>query len=461
MALTRWIDHEIPTWMGVVNQGQQLFDDSEVNCVDCTLSDSDQFSHEQASPTAAASYVERKVSEPSESGPSGVGAPRVLAEARIFQRQEDTSAALLAYYYSPTTPTTPYYPDPACTGTDFPRFFRAHSPNRPPQPPLPRRLPTIPPSHQICVAPHIPPSGSYNPFQSTSSCADCPTMSSASGDPPNSSAGFVTYGVAYTTVASTFQIITIATTMLQPLSPTVTSTSIVMVSSPLPQPSAVSDTNSNPQLSPTIGAIIGGTVGAVVLLALLTFVVLHRRRTRQLSVTPFNLLSTAKPTEIESRARLKFQGASGAVRPSSRSSSFIQYSGADLAEHSGSISPSCATDHISSQLPEDVISVSSVARRYRSHELEKLYPYPSPIPASNQHRHQSVQSWVEHIVTDACSQEPSEELPAYPRSGCVFGTMRPLHEMTALTWFNLKRGEVLTLLEGAAIEGDMPHSRYL
>ncbi|KAG1840495.1 hypothetical protein DFJ58DRAFT_810505 [Suillus subalutaceus] len=202
-----------------------------------------------------------------------------------------------------------------------------------------------------------------------------------------------------------------------------------MVSSPSPQPSSVPDSTPKPQLlPPTIGALIGGTVGAVVLLALLTFIVLRRRRAQQLSVTPFNFLSTARPTQVESQVGLKFQSASGAVRPSSGSSSFIQYSDSCLAEYSGNRSPSSATDHISSHLIGDEISPSNVPRRYRSREIEKLYPYPSHVPTPDQYPNHSLESWTEHMVKDGCSQEPSEELPAYPRSVEHLGSKEADHD---------------------------------
>lgn len=407
----------------------QLSDEPEV--VDGTLCDGDHFSNEQASPMTATSYIEHKVSEPSKAGNFAVGAPRLLAEARISQRQADTSDAQPSSnmpYPSPNDPTTT--PDAQCPSTPLlptftppetiptPAATSTSSANSTPQPS--NVCDTSVDGTSSCPAvSRLPPSGSYSMPKSTGSCADCPTLSSASRDTPTGSGNVAIatpYDTAYTTVASTYQILTTTTTLLQPLSSTVTSASTVMVSSPLPQPSSESGTTSNPQLPPTIGAIIGGTVGAVVLLALLIFIVLRRRRKQQLSVTPFNLLSTTGPTLIESRTGLKFQNATGTIRPSSRSSSFIQYSDCCLADNSGNRSPSCATGHISSHFADDEISASSVARRYRSHELEKLYPYPSHVPASDQYRHHSVESWVEHMVTDGCSQEPSEELPAYPRS---------------------------------------------
>ncbi|KAG1769864.1 hypothetical protein EV702DRAFT_1049529 [Suillus placidus] len=388
------------------NQGLQPSDEPEV--VDCTLSD--------------------KCRNPAKLGTLRLEHRDILAEARISQRQADTSDTQPSSnmpYPSPNDPTTPYAPCPSTpllptfTPSETIPTTAATSTSSADSTPQPSNLcdTSVDGTSSCPTVSRRPPSGSYSMPKSTGSCADCLTLSSASRDTPSGNVAVATsYDTAYTTVASTYQILATTTTLLQPLSSTVTSASTVMVSSPLPQPSSVSDTTSNPQLPPTIGAIVGGTVGAVVLLALLIFIVLRRRRKQQLSVTPFNLLSTTGPTLIESRVGLKFQNATGAIRPSSRSSSFIQYSDGCLADNSGNRSPSCATGHISSHFADDEISASSVARRYRSHELEKLYPYPSHVPASNQYRHHSVESWVEHMDTDGCSQEPSEELPAYPRS---------------------------------------------
>jgi hypothetical protein len=353
-----------------------------------------------------------------------------LAEAHIPQRQADISDVPWQPFFTSQYPPQPV---PECPSTMFPPLSTS-SPYSVSIPvataaSTPSAYNTPQPSN-ICgtsvddtsncsAVSSRPSSGSYGSLsQSTSSRTDRPKFSSAS---------LATQRVAQATVASTSQILATTTALIRPLLPTVTSTNTVMVSSPLLQPSSASDTTSNSQLSPTIGAIIGGTVGVVVLLALLIFIVLRRRR-KQLSITPFNLFSTPGPTQVESRAGLKFQNVSGTVRPSSGSSSFIQYSDACLADYSGNRPPSCATDLISSHFADDEISWSSVARRYRSHGLEKLYPHPSHLPVSDQHRHHSVQSWVEHMVTDGCSQEPSEELPAYPCSVELFRNREVYHD---------------------------------
>ncbi|KAG1785405.1 uncharacterized protein HD556DRAFT_131387 [Suillus plorans] len=388
-----------------------------MNCVGCTLSDSDHLSNEQASPITAASFVERRMSEPSEAGNLAVGAPRLSAEAHISQRQADTSYTQSCIIFDSFCELD--VPEYSSTGVLSPLTTISST--------HPQSIPAITTSTSSAYSTHQSsksygtsvdntssgsaishtPSGSssiYSPSQSTNPYTGTPTLSSPSGDPSSgdNTAVSITY---YTTVASTYQTTGATITLLRPLSSTVTSTRIEMVSSSLPQPSSVPQTTSNTQLSLTIGAIIGGTVGVVVLLSLLIFILLRRRRIKQLSITPFNLLSTVGPTQVKSRAWLKFQSASGAVRPNSGGSSFIQYS------DSGNRSSSCATDHISSHLADEEIFASSVARLYRSHGLEKLYPYQSHIPTSDHH-----DAGVEHIVTDGYSQRPSEEPPAYPRS---------------------------------------------
>lgn len=416
-----------PRDTNVDRRGLQLLDEPETNCIGCTLSDSDHFSNEQASPMTAASFVERRMSEPSEAGNLAVGAPRLSAEAHISQRQADTSYTQSCIMF-----------DSFCE-PDVPEYFSIGVLSTHPQ-----SIPAITTSTSSAYSTHLSsksygtsvdntssgspishtPSGSssiYSPSQSINLYTGSPSLSSPSGDPSTSGSN-TAVGTTFTTVA--YQTIGATITLLRPLSSTVTSTRIEMVSSSLPQPSSVPHTTSNTQLSPTIGAIIGGTVGAVVLLSLLTFIVLRRRRIKQLSIRPFNLLSTAGPTQVESRAWLKFQSASGAVRPNSGGSSFIQYS------DSVNRSSSCATDHISSHLADEEIFASSVARRYGSHGLEKLYPYRSRISTSDHH---DPESWVEHIVTDDYSQRPSEEPPAYPRSVDSLGRKADLDDPHVLT----------------------------
>jgi hypothetical protein len=59
-------------------------------------------------------------------------------------------------------------------------------------------------------------------------------------------------------------------------------------------------------------------------------------------------------------------------------------------------------------------SPSTIARQNRNRELEKLYPFTSYTRTTD--RYGSGENWVEQMVTEDSAQEPSEELPAYPRS---------------------------------------------
>ncbi|KAG1745643.1 hypothetical protein EDB19DRAFT_1691701 [Suillus lakei] len=194
------------------------------------------------------------------------------------------------------------------------------------------------------------------------------------------------------------------------------------VSSPLvPTTTSAAGTNS-PQSPQTITAIVGGTAGAVTLLAFLVVVVVRRRSKQKLSVTPFNLLSIVEPTWVESQAcRLKSQSASGAVRPS-RGPPFVQYSDTYLEDYSGNISLSdTSADRISSHLPNDYdASVSTIymLQLERPRGLDGLYPiaYPSHIHTPDHYCHHNEEIWFDQMVTMGCSREPSEELPAYPRS---------------------------------------------
>ncbi|KAG1722243.1 hypothetical protein EDB19DRAFT_1768593, partial [Suillus lakei] len=193
------------------------------------------------------------------------------------------------------------------------------------------------------------------------------------------------------------------------------------VSSPLVPTTTAAGTNS-PQSPHTIAAIVGGTAGAVTLLAFLVVVVVRRRSKQKLSVTPFNLLSIVEPTWVESQAcRLKSQSASGAVRPS-RGPPFVQYSDTCLEDYSWNISLSdTSADRISSHLPNDYdASVSTIymLQLERPRGLDGLYPiaYPSHIHAPDHYCHHNEEIWFDQMVTKDCSREPSEELPAYPRS---------------------------------------------
>lgn len=184
------------------------------------------------------------------------------------------------------------------------------------------------------------------------------------------------------------------------LAVTVTSTSIDVVPSPSVEPIFV---DTEPASSITIAAIIGGTVVGVALLALLlTCIVVRSRRTgRILSVTPFNLSSTAQ-RNIAVPSLLNGRGTFIIQRPAQDS-------------RDGSPSTPSRVDPISFQLPNDCdTSPSTVARRRRFYELEKLYP--SRAHSTDGYRHDNGDNRAEHIVACDRSREPSEELPAYPRS---------------------------------------------
>ena len=63
---------------------------------------------------------------------------------------------------------------------------------------------------------------------------------------------------------------------------------------------------------------------------------------------------------------------------------------------------------------ENHASASTIARRHRAYELEKLYPLRSSPRVHT--GYDTGENWVGQMVTAHRSREPSEELPAYPRS---------------------------------------------
>jgi len=132
-----------------------------------------------------------------------------------------------------------------------------------------------------------------------------------------------------------------------------------------------------------------------------------------LSARPYDIYSTENPPLIRSR-NLKYM--SGARRPDSAASesSFVQYSDALLADfESMSRSPSSSIDPVFLSDADDPHASASIrARRDRTNEIEKIYP--SHFRATN--RYDSGDNWVEQAVTADPSRDPSEELPAYPRS---------------------------------------------
>ncbi|KAG1785406.1 uncharacterized protein HD556DRAFT_131533 [Suillus plorans] len=186
----------------------------------------------------------------------------------------------------------------------------------------------------------------------------------------------------------------------------ITLTSIDVFPSPSVEPIFV---DIQPASSITMAAIIGGTVVGVALLALLlTCIVVRSRRTGQRSsVTPFNLSSTAQrniavPSPLSGRETF-------IIQPEYLDSCTTQNS------RDGSPSTPSRVDPIPFQLFNDSsTSPSTVARRRRFYELEKLYPSCAHSPDG--YRHDSGDNRAEHIVASDRSREPSEELPAYPRS---------------------------------------------
>lgn len=204
---------------------------------------------------------------------------------------------------------------------------------------------------------------------------------------------------------------------------TVATISTGVVSSPSLQPLSVVSVEPNHTSPPTIAAIVGGSAAGVTLLALLiTFIVVRSRRRQQIfSVTPFNLLSTTAPPRIEPRVWLELRSTDSLAisSPSGGGSYIIQlkYSDSYLAQDSrdGSLSAPPRNDAISFQLPNNNdTSASTVARRQRSHELEKLYP--SHVHSSDRYRDCGGDDRAERVVASDNARESSEELPAYPRS---------------------------------------------
>lgn len=179
----------------------------------------------------------------------------------------------------------------------------------------------------------------------------------------------------------------------------VTLTNIDVFPSPSVEPVLVEIEPASPM---TMAAIIGETVVGVALLALLlTCIVVRSRRTGRISsVTPFNLSSTAQ-RNIAIPSPL-----------SDRGTFIIQHPAQDSRD--GSPSTPSRVDPILFQLPNDSnTSPSTVARRRRFYELEKLYPSCAHSPG---YRHDNGDNRAEHMVACDHSREPSEELPAYPRS---------------------------------------------
>lgn len=79
------------------------------------------------------------------------------------------------------------------------------------------------------------------------------------------------------------------------------------------------------------------------------------------------------------------------------------------------MTPNTASFMLMSDEDEHHASPSTIARRHRAYELEKLYPLRSS-PRVYTNGYDSGENWVGQMVTADRSREPSEVLPAYPRS---------------------------------------------
>ncbi|KAG0697234.1 hypothetical protein DFH29DRAFT_1023008 [Suillus ampliporus] len=372
------LDRPHITSIDEVNQGLKQSEEYEINCVDCTSSDSDRVSDEQASSMVSSFEV----------GNFAVGLPLHFMETHVARQHlvfstsfayETTIVSPEPQAVTPTTPTT-------TTSTTYSTLQSSTS------------CDTLVVGTSSCsVGSDISSLDSSIPTQSSSSCTGCLTL-------PSTNEGNVIYTTITTTSSVTFETLTTTTTSFH----------TTVVSNPLPQSTSAPDTSSNPQSHPNMAAIAGGVIGAVTLLALLILVAKWYRRKQLLSVTPFKLSeSTIGPTRVEPKVWLRCRSTSGAVRSSIRGPSFAQYSDARLVEHSGNGYPSVVYP-VSFHFPnDDDIFASSVVRRDQANELDELYRFPSRAHTSDHYSLCRVESWVEQMVMEDGSQEASEELPAY------------------------------------------------
>lgn len=199
---------------------------------------------------------------------------------------------------------------------------------------------------------------------------------------------------------------------------TVVSTTSSYLSVAVPSRSATNAASQSDPSTPMVGAITGGTIGAVTILGLLIYIVMRHRSRKIFSLTPFNISSTESPPPVPSRNPKYERMRTDAGRPNSAASSFIQHSDSCLAEfESRSRCASCNIDPAASFMcmseEDERASASTIARRHRAHELDKLYPH---TRFRTTDRFDSGENWIEQVVTVGDSREPSEELPAYPRS---------------------------------------------
>lgn len=373
------------------NQALESREEPEIDRVDCTSSGSDHLSDEQATSTISSFEARNLV----------VGSPRHVEEGHVARQNVIISTSII---YETTIYMTANQAASAPLSTS--------------------KSPTL--TSPTPTSSHSTTSRSTN---SSSQCdgilgTDCP-LSTTSFQTPAQQSPPTPSSYLYPTLTSSSDVTvaptsdtSVTTTMTSPqpvlASGTVSSSSTIMVSSPLAQSTSVPDTNSNPQPPPYMVAIVGGAIGAVALLALLIFIAIWYRRKRRLSVTPFTLTSTTRTAQNGSEVWLKSQSTGDAIRPSARGPSSIQHSDACLVEHPGNGCPSFVTDSISSHLPDDDDPFASViVVRQQSHGLEKLHPHPPRARTSNHYCHSSIENWVEQVVMEDCLREPSEVLPAY------------------------------------------------
>lgn len=382
------LDRPRNTSVDGLNQGLKPPEEPEFDCVDCTSSDSDHLSDEQASSTVSSF----------EAGDFAVGSPRHVKEGHVARQNVVYSTSII---YQTTIYMTPYQdastpsssskpPTSTHTSTSITTFANSISQcNETLGLGTGCPLSTTTPQTFAQLSPTT--SSSYTVYPTLSSSSDMPVTPTS--DTP-----------ATTTI----------NTSLQPSSGEVPSSNTVMVSSPSAQSTPAPATNSDPQSSPHMAAIVGGAIGAIALLVLLIFIAIWYRRKRRLSVTPFTLPSTSNTMQNESAIWLKSHSIGDAVRPSSGCPPSVQCSEACLVEHSGNRYPSFVPDTVSSHLPDDYDTFASViALRQHSNGLEKPYPYPSRARVSDHYHRSSVESWVRQVVMEEYSREPSEVLPAY------------------------------------------------
>lgn len=377
-------------------KGPKPPEEPEIDRVDCTSSGSGHLSDEQATSTISSF----------EAGDLSVGAPRHVKEGHVARQNVFVTASIIyetTIYLTPdqtdnTPPSTSKSPTLTSPATSTPIFHSTMSSANSSSQCETLGLATG------CSVPTTTP-------QTFTSTQQAPPIPSSYTTYPTSS----TPSDATVTPISDTPVIVSSTTMsLQPAMTSGTvSNSTIMISSPLPQSTLVPDADSGPQLPSRIAVIVGGAIGAIVLLVLLIFIAIWYRNKRRLTVTPFTLPSTAAQTRSE--VWRKSQGIGDAVRPSGRGPPSVQHSDACLMEHSGSRCPSFVADSVSSRLPDDDDDAfaSVIALHQQSHGPEKLYPSPSRVRTSDHYRHSGVENWVKQVVLEDCSREPSEVLPAY------------------------------------------------